>query len=80
MVGCRISDCISGFYLLGWDPSIQVDCAGGSPAACGSQYRRSSLPPLASMVFVRSFCGVRRVVSGNSDERVSYEVSVGGHA
>ena len=29
------------------------------------------------MVIVRSFCRLRRVVSSNSNERVSYEISVG---
>ena len=57
--------------LLGWHPQIQVDGAGISRAAFWSQYRHSSLPPLASMDIDRSFYGILRVVSGNSDERVS---------
>jgi len=67
----------SDLSLLVWDPSIQVDCAGVSAAAYWSEYRRSSFPALASMDIVRSFYGILRVVSGNCNERVSYDVSVG---
>ncbi len=63
--------------LFIWNPEIQVDCAGVSRAPFWSQYRHSSFPPLACMVFVRSFCGILRVVSGNCNDRVSYDVSVG---
>jgi len=58
-------------------PHIPVDCAGVSRAPSWIRYRHSSLPPLACMVIVRPIFGILRVDSGNSNERVSYDVSFG---
>ncbi len=64
----------SGLSLLSCDPAIQMDCAGISHVANRSEYRRWSFSPVAGMDIVLSCRGILRVVIGNSDERVNFEL------
>ncbi len=72
--GCRHHSDLS---LLSCHPAIQMVCVGVTHIAYRSECRCRSFPPMAGMDIVRTCRWILRVVIGNSDERESYNVSVG---
>ena len=72
--GCRHNSDLS---LLSCHPAIHMVCVGVTHITYRSECRSRSFPAVAGMGIVRTCRGILRMVIGNSDERVSYDVSVG---